>query len=97
MASRKASVKRLHVRDPYNLLSSAPYGFGLNPTVATFSPEFDQFTNNANPTYDPSKAPGAVTVKQRASRPLGKARTGHQKYIPPNRQTMFGGKTLKRR
>jgi len=92
----KASVKRLHVSDPYNLYSQYGAGFGLNPTVATFTPEFDQFSNNTNPTYDPSKHPGAVTFVQRAPRPIGMA-SGHMKAIPPNRQTMFGGKTLKRR
>jgi len=94
--AKKASVKRLYVKDPYNLLSAYPYGFGRNPTVATFAPETENFSSNTNPAFDPSKAPGAVTVKQRAPKPIGAA-TGHMKAIPPNRFTMFGGKTLRRR
>jgi len=92
----KTKVKILHVSDPYNLYSQAGAGFGRNPTVATFTPEFDTFSNNLNPTYDPSKHPGTVTFKQRAPKPIGAA-SGHMKAIPPNRFTLFGGKTLKRR
>lgn len=101
MASRsggqgRLKVRRLFVRDPYNLLSQSPNGFGNNPTVAMFSPVADQFTNNANPAFDPSKSPGSVTVKQRSPKPIG-ADKGHQKVFKPNRQTLFGGKTLRRR
>lgn len=92
----RLNVKRLFVRDPYNLLSQAGFGFGQNPTVATFSEEADQLTNNPNPVYDPSKAPGAVAIVQRAPKPKG-ADTGHQRVFKPNRQTLFGGKTLRRR
>lgn len=92
----RKSVKRLFVRDPYNLLSQAGQGFGNNPTVATFSPVADQFTNNPNPVFDPSKAPGSVTVKQRLPKPIG-ADKGHMRIFKPNRQTLFGGKTLRRR
>lgn len=101
MASRRGgsgriSVRRLFVRDPYNLLSQAGSGFGNNPTTATFASEADQFTNNPNPVFDPSKAPGSVQVKQRAAKPIGADR-GHQKVFKPNRFTLFGGKTLRRR
>jgi hypothetical protein len=91
--AKKTKVKILHVTDPYNKNSTA--------TVATFSPVADQFTNNTNPAYDPSKAPGAVkevsvaSQRKSANKP-GKASRGHQKVIAPNRQTLFGGKTLKR-
>jgi hypothetical protein len=90
--AKKLSVRRLFVRDPYNKNSTA--------TVARFSPVADQFTDNANPYYDPSKAPGAVkelsvaSVRKAASKP-GKAARGHQKAIRPNRLTLFGGKTLR--
>jgi hypothetical protein len=88
----KISVRRLFVRDPYNKNSTA--------TVATFSKEFDQFTNNANPAYDPSKAPGSVRVMDArstsAERP-GKASRGHQKVVTLGRTYFFGGKTLRRR
>lgn len=101
MASRgggvgRKGVKRLFVRDPYNLLSQYPNGFGRNPTSATFSPVADQFTNNANPVFDPSKAPGTVQIVQRAPKPIG-ADKGHQRVFKPNRFTLFGGKTLRRR
>lgn len=101
MASRsggqgRSRVKRLFVRDPYNVLSGIGSGFGNNPTTATFSPVADEFTNNNNPAFDPSKAPGTVAVKQRAPKPIG-ADKGHQKVFKPNRFTLFGGKTLRRR
>jgi len=92
--SRKISVRRLFAKDPYNKNSTA--------TVATFSDVADQFTNNPNPLYDPSKAPGSVkevsvaSARKSANKP-GKASRGHQKVISPNRLTMFGGKTLKKR
>jgi hypothetical protein len=92
----KVNIKRLFVRDPYNVLSSAGQGFGLNPTVATFSEESEQLTSNPNPAFDPSKAPGAVAVVQRAPKPKG-ADKGHQKAFKPNVFTLFGGKTLRRR
>jgi hypothetical protein len=94
MADGKISVKRLHVKDPYNKNSTA--------TVATFSPEADQFTNNLNPYYDPSKASGSVkevsvaSARKSANSP-GKSSRGHQKVIAPNNMTRNGGKTLKKR
>lgn len=90
----RISVKRLFVRDPYNKNSTA--------TTATFSDVADQFTNNPNPLYDPSKAPGSVkevsvaSARKAANRP-GKASRGHQKVIAPNRFSLFGGKTIKKR
>jgi hypothetical protein len=60
-------------------------------------PEFDRFTNNPNPKFDPSKAPGGVTVKRVALRGPQGADSGHQKVIKPNRLTLFGGKRLRRR
>jgi hypothetical protein len=96
----KRSVRRLFVRDPYNALTGVA-GFGSGATVATFAPEADQFTNNANKMYDPSKAPGGVrevsvvNARTRANLP-GKASRGHGKVI---RRTIFNqnsGKRLKR-
>ena len=97
----KRSVRRLFVRDPYNVLTSDPT-FGSGRTVATFSPEFDQFTNNANKMYDPSKAPGNVrevsvlSARTRANTP-GKASRGHQKVIKRTLFNQTGGKRLRRR
>lgn len=96
----KRSVRRLYQRDPYNLLTSDAT-FGSGRTVATFSPQFDQFTNNANKMYDPSKAPGGVrevsrfAATRRAEIPGNTRNRG--KVFRPNRQTLFGGKTLRRR
>lgn len=87
----KISVRRLFVHDPYNKNSTA--------TVATFSDVADEFTNNPNPAYDPSRAPGSVTAmstRNTSSERPGKASRGHQKVIKPNRFTLFGGKRLKR-
>jgi hypothetical protein len=96
MASKvRNGVRLLFVRVPYN--KNAPAGV----TQATFSDVADQFTNNPNPLYDPSQAPGSVkevsvaSARKAASRP-GKASRGHQKAIRPNRTTLFGGKRLKR-
>lgn len=97
----KRSVRRLFVRDPYNVLTSDPT-FGSGRTTATFAKEADQFTNNPNTMYDPSKAPSGVrevsafAAKRRAETP-GKASRGHAKVI---RHTLFnqtGGKRLRRR
>jgi hypothetical protein len=94
--TKKASVRRLHVTDPYNLYSQYGAGFGLNPSVATFTPEFDKLTNNPNVIYQPQAGQSTVAVRQRAPKPIGAA-SGHMKAFPPNRQTLFGGKTLRRR
>jgi hypothetical protein len=92
----RASVRRLFRRDPYNLLSaSAPPPFASGATQATFSPEADQFTNNANPDFHPEKSPGAVAVKRQPQPAAGRKNRGN--VIPPNNITLFGGKTLKRR
>lgn len=97
----KRGVRRLFVRDPYNLLTAvAPFGSGA--TTATFAPEADQFTNNPNKMYDPSKAPGAVrevsvfAARTRANTP-GKAGRGHANVIKRTIFNQTGGKTLKRR
>lgn len=97
----KASVRRLFVRDPYNVLTSDPT-FGSGRTTALFSPEADQITNNTNTMYDPSKSPGSVTevstlaARTRANTP-GKASRGHGNVV---KRTIFNqnqGKRLKRR
>lgn len=95
----KASVRRLFRRDPYNLWSStAPPPFANNPTVATFAPEADQFTNNNTaPFYHPEAgAPGpGITVVRQPQAVAGTRNRG--RVIQPNRQTQVGGKTLRRR
>lgn len=92
----KAAVRRLFRRDPYNLLSSnAPPPFNTGATVATFSPEADQFTNNPTaPFYHPEKQPGAVSIVRQPQATPGTKNRG--KVIPPNLQTITGGKTLRR-
>jgi hypothetical protein len=92
--AKKKSVKRLHATDPYNKNSTA--------TVATFSSEADQFTNNPNVLYDPSKAPGvpqekSVASARKAANKPGKASRGHQKVIKRTLFNQNGGKTLKRK
>lgn len=92
--ARKISVRRLFVKDPYNKNSTA--------TVATFSSVADQFTNNPNPAYDPSKAPGSVkevsvaSARKSANKP-GKASRGHMKTIKRTLFNQNSGKTLLRR
>ena len=61
-----------------------------------------QFTNNPNPKFDPSRSPGSVKRSTSVIRqvPIKGDRTddrGHGKVFHPNRQTLFGGKTLKRK
>ena len=88
------SVKRLFVRDPYNKNS--------NKTVATFSPVADQFTDNPNKAFDPSKAPGSVQkvsvieARNRANTP-GKASRGHGKVVKRTLFNQNSGKTLRKR
>lgn len=94
--AQKKSVKRLHVRDPYNVISA-----GRGVTQATFSDEADQFTNNPNPLYDPSKAPGtpkelSVASTRKAANKPGKASRGHQKVIKRTAFNQNQGKTLRR-
>lgn len=93
----KAAVRRLFRRDPYNVLSaSAPPPFNTGATVATFSPEADQFTNNNTaPFYHPENSPGAVSVVRQPQPAVGTRNRG--KVIKPNLQTITGGKTLRRR
>jgi hypothetical protein len=101
MASKRTKgIRILFRRDPYNLNSVS----GINATgatQATFSDVAEQFTNNPNPAYDPSQAPGSVqeksvaSARKSASKP-GKASRGHQKVIPYTGFTLRGGKRLKR-
>jgi hypothetical protein len=93
----KKSVRRLHVRDPYNAISAA-----RGVTQATFSDVTDQFTNNPNVLYDPSKAPGTpkelsvASTRKSTSKP-GKASRGHQKVAKRTLYNQNQGKTLKKR
>jgi hypothetical protein len=82
--SKFGGVRRLMVKDP---------------TVPLERDIVDQFTNNPNPKYDPSKHPGTVQRKviSKAQKTTSSAKAGHQKSFAPNRQTLFGGKTLRRR
>jgi len=69
-----------------------------DPTRNTFSPGMEQFTNNANPRFDPSKAPGSVRrLDGTPPPPRGSANTGHQKVIRYSSYIQTGGKTLKRK
>lgn len=79
--SGRASVRRL---------------FASDPTVSnTFSPVMDQFTNNANPRFDPSKAPGSVRkLDSTPQPPKGNPNAGHQKVIQYNNQMRTGGKRI---
>jgi hypothetical protein len=79
----KRSVKRLIARNPVNDPLS------MNEVV-------DQFSNNPNPKFDNSKAPGAVSVKKFQRGKVGTGRQNHGKVIPPNKITRFGGKNLRR-
>lgn len=68
-----------------------------DPASPTSRPEFNQFTNSTNPGVDLGKAPGSVRTVKMPPPPKGGAQKGHQKVVSPNRQSLFGGKTLKRR
>jgi hypothetical protein len=101
MARKKTKgVTILYRKDPYNIYSTTGI-FATGATVATFSPVAEQFTNNPNAAYDPSKAPGAVAERsvaaaRKAANVPGLASRGHQKVI---KRTLFNqnqGKRLKR-
>lgn len=87
-ATKKLSVRRLFVKDPYNKNSTA--------TVARFGGVSDQFTDNPNVLYDPSKGNDSATTLTASNPPKG-SNTGHMKVFRPNRFTLFGGKTIKKR
>jgi hypothetical protein len=72
--------------------------FATDPTVSnTFSPVYDQFTNNLNPRYDPSRAPGSVRkLDGTPVPPQGNPNAGHQRVIRFNNQMRTGGKRLVR-
>ncbi len=96
----KAGVRRIFRRDPYNKLSQdsiPPYETGA--TEATMSPEADRMTSNTNPRFHPEEAPGAVSSRVAPKADVGGASVGrqHGKVISPNRQTLLGGKTIRRR
>jgi hypothetical protein len=77
----KASIRRLYAQDP--------------TTSNTFTPVYDQFTNNANPRYDPSRAPGAVRrLDSTPVPPQGNPNAGHQKVVQYNNQMRTGGKRI---
>lgn len=78
----RISVRRLYVNDPNNPI---------------FYPERDQASLNTNPRFDPSKAPGSVTVIDSTPQPPKGYTSGHSKVIRQTNQMKTGGKTLKRR
>jgi len=83
--SSKVSVRRLMARDPANYLTR-------DDAV------FDQFTNNPNPKYDPSRSPGGVQkLDSTPVPPQGQPNAGHQKVIKRTLFNQNAGKTLKRR
>lgn len=96
---KRRGVRRLFRRDPYNLLSVSGV-MSTGATVARMSPEASQFTDNPNPAFDPSKAPGAVTeisVRSLQAEKPGKAGRGHAKVV---KRTIFNqnqGKRLRRK
>jgi len=101
MASKRTKgVRILYVKDPYNLNSVSGIK-ATGRTVAQFSSVAEQFTNNPNPAYDPSRAPGAVQevsvarARKAANRP-GKASRGHQKVHVYGTFNQNLGKKLKR-
>lgn len=78
-------VRRLMARDP------------LNPLTRDDA-IFDQFTNNPNPKYDPSRAPGSVSkLDGTPLPPVGRPTAGHQKVIKRTLFNQNAGKKLKRR
>lgn len=98
---KRGSVRRLFRKDPYNKLSAdAPAPFGTGASVAMFAPEAAQVdTVNANTAFHPEAAgpgPGITVRRQPQPDPIGGAST-HGKRFRPNRTTLFGGKTLKRK
>lgn len=78
----KRSIRRLMAKSPTDPLSRDIV---------------NEFTNNPNPKYDPSRAPGSVQVKKVSRAKTGNTSGTHQKVFKPNRQTLFGGKTLRRK
>lgn len=75
-------VRRLFVRDPDNPLFSA---------VA------DQFTNNPNPNFDPSKGSGSVKRLDSTPTPPRGSTSGHQKVVRPQSEGLGGKLRLRRR
>jgi hypothetical protein len=82
----KLSVRRLFV----------PFVKG-STTSNAFSPVEDQFTNNMNPRYDPSKGSNSARTLDGTPQPPQGATSGHQKVIKQTNQMKTGGKTLRRR
>ena len=101
MARKKTKgVTILYRKDPYNMNSVSGIK-ATGATVAIFSNVAEQFTNNPNPAYDPSKAPGAVAERSVAStrksvNKPGKASRGHQKVVKRTLYNQNAGKKLKR-
>lgn len=100
MARKKTKgVTILYRKDPYNINSTTGI-WATGATQATFSSVAEQFTNNPNPVYDPSKAPGAVAERsvartRKSANVPGKASRGHQKVIKRTLYNQNQGKRLR--
>ena len=82
-ASKRRPVKIKMVRDPASPTSRAA---------------FDEFTNSTNLSVDLGKRSGNVKrLDSTPDPPTRGAQKGHSKVVRPNRQSLFGGKTLKKR
>jgi|SRR5215510_7857392 len=87
VVTTRKSVRRLFVKDPYNQ-NSVTGIHATGRTQALFSPVQDQFTNNPNVKFDPSRHVTSAAEKSTRSTRLaaqrpGKASRGHAKAITP--------------
>jgi hypothetical protein len=78
--SARTPVKKLHVK--------------YDKTTIAFTPVEEQFTNNLNPRFDPSKDPGSVRKLDGTPQPPKGFNSGHQKVIKQTDQMRNGGKTI---
>src|SRR5215467_1401795 len=77
----RAQVRILHATDP--------------SVSNVWTPVMSQFSNNLNPRFDPSKAPGAVRrLDSTPVPPQGNPNAGHQNVIRYNNQMRTGGKRI---
>jgi hypothetical protein len=83
-----AKVRRVMARDPQDPLSRGAPAKDVTEQIRGYS--------NPNVDFDPSQAPGAVSVKKAPLPKPGNTNAGHQKVIKYNNQQRTGGKTLKR-
>lgn len=94
----RRGVRRLFRKDPYNIWSAtAPPPFGTGATQATFSPEAPKVdTLNTNKAFHPEgNVTGPVRVLRQPQAAAGTKNRG--RVVTPNRFSLFGGKTLRRK